>query len=120
MDQSQSHRQHGTQPASKRETAKSFTVPCRDRRSIFCNALVIWALQQLPLRFNSFALLGTLCFVDTTALFSSDLRDYITYLVGREKKRAMTGIKDEGPAEPVASGGVKFVLEPKEVVSTVK
>jgi hypothetical protein len=49
-------------------------------------------------------------------------RDYITYLVGRERerKRAMTGNKDEGPADAVASGGAKFVLEPKEVVSTVK
>jgi hypothetical protein len=29
----------------------------------------------------------------------------------------MTGNKDDGPADAVASGGAKFVLEPKEVVS---
>jgi hypothetical protein len=49
---------------------------------------------------------------------AEQLLDERDYLVARERNSVMTDNNDDGPVEGAANG-VKFVLEPKEVVSTV-
>jgi hypothetical protein len=119
-DQSQSNRQHGTQPVPKRETGKSFTR--RDRTidlltpSRYSLVMSSHTINYIAIRFIQPRNLASLTSYGALLINSYWIKRRQT--LSRESKSAMSGSNDDGPADAVASGA-KFVLEPKEVVSQV-